>query len=213
MQRQRIAPLERARGVGGRPACAGPGTADRCGNLHGLGRVPLLAFLLLVLVLAVAAAGLSMSRHSARQQGRIKQLRREVQSKQGEIAELQGLLREQTEQVETLQQERKDLSDRVEVLRVRLSTANTELKTSRTSLNEINARYGQLMEERRQVEAELTDVTKERTEATQGPDGQVLLKAFLKQAQDGAVNEVASQLAGGYGRVDQALQQRERMRG
>jgi len=53
----------------------------------------------------------------------------------------------------------------------------------------------------------------ERTEATQGPDGQVLLKAFLKQAQDGAVNEVASQVAGGYGRVSQALQQRERMRG
>lgn len=50
----------------------------------------------------------------------------------------------------------------------------------------------------------------ERTEATQGPDGQVLLKAFLKQAQDGAVNEVSSQIAGRYGPAHQALLQRER---
>ncbi|MDR0215614.1 MAG: phage tail tape measure protein [Comamonas sp.] len=51
----------------------------------------------------------------------------------------------------------------------------------------------------------------ERTEASRGPDGQVLLKAFLKEAVDGAVAEVSNQAAGGYGKFNQALLQRERM--
>ncbi|WP_313570219.1 phage tail tape measure protein [Comamonas terrigena] len=53
----------------------------------------------------------------------------------------------------------------------------------------------------------------ERTEATQGADGQVLLKAFLKEAVSGAVNEVSNQISGRYGAVDKSLQQRDRMGG
>jgi peptidoglycan hydrolase CwlO-like protein len=128
-----------------------------------LARTPKALLPVILVVIAVAALGMTLA-------GRIQEntrLKQDLDRRLQELARLQAEREDLLGQVESLQAANQEKDERISSLRTQLSSLSADVENVRTTFGELQARYEKMAVEREQLQTQLASTSSERDSAQQ----------------------------------------------